>query len=178
MSEVACVEFPSASDTFQKGTLGRLGHLRLAIITSQPTIIRIRALEGQRDESVGAAMDAQLRQRFSILPCAFPFVCPLRHVRRLIMSRPATGEQSRFLVAGISPQAPTALSRACAGDLENIWCLHADRERAVASQTHISMAVPGELLRRGLLGREHRCRYRFGVAPMARLAAGGIRRNL
>jgi hypothetical protein len=57
MSEIAGMELLSASHTFQNRTLWRLGHLRLAVILCQPTIVRNRAVEGQRDESVGAAMD-------------------------------------------------------------------------------------------------------------------------
>jgi len=55
--------------------------------------------------------------------------------------------------------------------LESVRCSHADRAGANAYQTHSSMAVPSELLCSALLGRDHRRRHRFRVAPMARLAA-------
>jgi hypothetical protein len=73
MSEIASIELLSARHTFQNGTLWRLGHLRLAVIICQPTTVRNRALEGQRDESVGAATDTELRQRFYILLGTCPF---------------------------------------------------------------------------------------------------------
>jgi len=48
----------SARHTFQNGTLWGRGYLRPAITLGQPTIVRHRAVEGQGDESVSAAMDA------------------------------------------------------------------------------------------------------------------------
>lgn len=64
MREVAGIELLSARHTFQNGPVSRLGRLRLAVVIAQPTIIRIRAIEAQRDESVGPATDAQLTQHF------------------------------------------------------------------------------------------------------------------
>lgn len=88
MCEVTRVELPSAQHTLQNRTLWRVGDLGLAAGISQPTLIRRRAVEGQRDEPVGTATGTLLKQLFYILGWRVPSSVRYGTHEWLVIARP------------------------------------------------------------------------------------------